>query len=60
MFVRLITGYYKPDVSAAYDESSMGGNHDFMSQLCTAWESASKLPSCDNVRWVIIRSGVYY
>lgn len=51
-------GYYKPDLSMTYDESSPGGDHDYLSELCTAWEGAAELPSTVNVRQVILRSGV--
>lgn len=51
-------GYYKPDASREYDESSPGGDFDYLSELCTAWEGAAKLPSTISVRHVTIRSGV--
>ncbi|XP_071451162.1 epimerase family protein SDR39U1 [Hetaerina americana] len=50
-------GYYKPSLNEEYTEDSSGGNFDFLSKLCTEWENAAKLP-CDNVRQVIIRSGI--
>lgn len=54
-----MTGYYKPDPHAEYDEDSPGGDFDFLSQLCTDWEAAAKLPDDIEVRQVIIRSGQY-
>ncbi|KAL8605936.1 hypothetical protein ACOMHN_024760 [Nucella lapillus] len=51
-------GYYKPDPSREYEEGSPGGDFDYLSELCTAWEAAAKLPSSVNVRQVTIRSGV--
>ncbi|KAK7478374.1 hypothetical protein BaRGS_00030378, partial [Batillaria attramentaria] len=51
-------GFYKPDPSIEYDESSPGGNFDFLSKLCTDWEAAAKLPSDLGVRQVILRCGV--
>uniref|UniRef100_A0A1B6DNY7 DUF1731 domain-containing protein n=1 Tax=Clastoptera arizonana TaxID=38151 RepID=A0A1B6DNY7_9HEMI len=51
-------GIYKPSPTAEYDEDSvLGPPFDFLSELAQEWESASKLED-DNVRRVIIRSGV--
>ena len=55
-----LTGYYRPDPVVEYDEDSPGGDFDFLSQLCTDWEAAAKLPNEINVRQVIIRSGQYW
>ncbi|KAK7114925.1 epimerase family protein SDR39U1-like [Littorina saxatilis] len=51
-------GYYKPDPTAEYDEDSPGGDFDYLSELCTAWEAAAKLPSSVSCRQAIVRSGV--
>lgn len=51
-------GYYKPDPTAQYDEDSAGGDFDYLSELCTAWEAAANLPPSLNIRQVIVRSGV--
>ncbi|XP_059490744.1 epimerase family protein SDR39U1 [Neocloeon triangulifer] len=51
-------GYYKPSETEVYDESSKGGDFDYLSKLCTDWEAAAKLSSSPGVRQVTIRSGV--
>ncbi|KAL5021654.1 hypothetical protein ScPMuIL_000809 [Solemya velum] len=51
-------GYYEPSPTAEYTESSTGGDFDFLSRLCTDWESAGSLPDDMAVRRVIVRSGV--
>ncbi|CAI9719353.1 family SDR39U1-like [Octopus vulgaris] len=50
-------GFYAPDDENSYTEYSPGGDHDFLSRLCSEWETASTLgPSLTNiVRRVIIR-----
>lgn len=50
-------GYYRPDPNQIYDEYSTGGDHDFLSKLCTDWEKASKVEG-DQTRNVIVRSGI--
>jgi NAD dependent epimerase/dehydratase family enzyme len=56
----LCAGYYKPDPKNKYDETSPGGDFDYLSQLCTAWEEAAKLPKeLDSVRQVILRCGKF-
>lgn len=56
-FSNLPAGYYKPDPVAEYTEESPGGDHDFLSKLCTKWEAASNLPPSVNCRNVVVRSG---
>jgi len=51
-------GFYKPSETASYTEESDGGNHDYLSRLCSNWEEASQLPAHLNVRHFVIRSGV--
>ncbi|KAB7505590.1 Epimerase family protein [Armadillidium nasatum] len=51
-------GFYPPSMTKEYDESSEGGDFDFLSKLCTDWENATQLPANLNVRTVIIRCGV--
>ncbi|KAG8227145.1 hypothetical protein J437_LFUL001689 [Ladona fulva] len=53
-------GYYKPSLTEEYTEDSPGGNFDFLSNLCTEWEAAAKLPAEieSSVRRVVIRSGI--
>ncbi|XP_022207961.2 epimerase family protein SDR39U1 [Nilaparvata lugens] len=52
-------GIYKPSSTAEYDENSdLGKPFDFLSKLAHDWESASTLPSGNDVRNVVIRSGV--
>lgn len=53
----MFAGYYKPDPTAEYDEDSPGGDFDYLSELCTAWEVAAKLPSSVSCRQAIVRSG---
>lgn len=48
-------GYYQADSEKIYDEKSDGGDHDFLSKLCSDWENASKI---DNIRSVAVRSGI--
>ncbi|XP_075681170.1 epimerase family protein SDR39U1 isoform X2 [Dermatophagoides pteronyssinus] len=50
-------GYYRPDAIQIYDENSTGGDHDFLSKLCTDWEKASKVGD-DHTRNVTVRSGI--
>lgn len=50
-----LAGYYKPSETEVYDEGSPGGNFDFLSKLCTDWESAAKLRPDTGVRQVTIR-----
>lgn len=50
-------GFYPPDTDMEYTEDSSGGDHDFLSRLCLAWENASKCNDVD-VRNVILRSGI--
>ncbi|RXG58524.1 Epimerase family protein SDR39U1, partial [Armadillidium vulgare] len=38
-------GFYPPSMTKEYDESSEGGDFDFLSKLCTDWEKASQLPA---------------
>lgn len=59
-FQRFLSGYYKPCDKTEYSEDSPGGNFDFLSELAANWENASKLdtPDCQNVRRVVIRSGM--
>lgn len=59
VFVQITgVGYYPYDVSGIQDESSPGGNHDFMAKLVRDWEEAAKLPKeIEGVRNVYIRSG---
>lgn len=52
-------GFYRPDPVKTYDESSPGGDFDYLSELCTAWENSAKLPTSTNgIRQVIVRCGV--
>eukprot|EP00106_Octopus_bimaculoides_P014288 XP_014781730.1 PREDICTED: epimerase family protein SDR39U1-like [Octopus bimaculoides] len=53
-------GFYAPDDENSSTEYSPGGDHDFLSGLCSEWETASTLsPSLTNiVRRVIIRVGI--
>ncbi|MBZ3881331.1 Epimerase family protein SDR39U1 [Sciurus carolinensis] len=55
----LVTGvaYYRPSLTAEYDEDSPGGDFDFFSNLVTKWEAAARLPG-DSTRQVVVRSGV--
>ncbi|XP_055989735.1 epimerase family protein SDR39U1 [Sorex fumeus] len=55
----LVTGvaFYKPSLTAEYDEDSPGGDFDFFSNLVTKWEAAARLPG-DSTRQVVVRSGV--
>ena len=55
IFNSLLAGFYKPSETEVYDESSPGGNFDFLSKLCTDWESAAKLRPDAGVRQVTIR-----
>lgn len=54
----LVTGvaYYRPSLTAEYDEDSPGGDFDFFSNLVTKWEAAARLPG-DATRQVVVRSG---
>ncbi|KAK7067638.1 hypothetical protein SK128_014340 [Halocaridina rubra] len=51
-------GYYPPNTSEVFDEDGPGGDFDFLSRLCTEWESAADLSPSANVRTVKIRTGV--
>ncbi|XP_040824478.1 epimerase family protein SDR39U1 isoform X3 [Ochotona curzoniae] len=55
----LVTGvaYYRPSLTAEYDEDSPGGDFDFFSNLVTRWEAAARLPG-HSTRQVVVRSGV--
>ncbi|XP_004584787.1 epimerase family protein SDR39U1 [Ochotona princeps] len=55
----LVTGvaYYRPSLTAEYDEDSPGGDFDFFSKLVTRWEAAARLPG-HSTRQVVVRSGV--
>ncbi|KAJ8684581.1 hypothetical protein QAD02_020373, partial [Eretmocerus hayati] len=49
--------YYPPD-GRKYTEYDECTKYDYLSGLCHDWENASKIPDRDDVRRVIIRSGV--
>lgn len=52
-------GFYPPSQQTIYDESSPGGEHDFLARLVVDWESAGRIPKeVSDVRNVWIRSGV--
>ncbi|XP_040824479.1 epimerase family protein SDR39U1 isoform X4 [Ochotona curzoniae] len=55
----LVTGvaYYRPSLTAEYDEDSPGGDFDFFSNLVTRWEAAARLPG-HSTRQVVVRSGI--
>ncbi|XP_016061380.1 PREDICTED: epimerase family protein SDR39U1 isoform X2 [Miniopterus natalensis] len=53
----LSEAYYRPSLTAEYDEDSPGGDFDFFSNLVTKWEAAARLPG-DATRQVVVRSGV--
>uniref|UniRef100_A0A8C5L3Z3 Short chain dehydrogenase/reductase family 39U, member 1 n=1 Tax=Jaculus jaculus TaxID=51337 RepID=A0A8C5L3Z3_JACJA len=55
----IVTGvaYYRPSLTAEYDEDSPGGDFDFFSNLVTKWEAAARIPG-DSTRQVVVRSGV--
>ncbi|XP_040824477.1 epimerase family protein SDR39U1 isoform X2 [Ochotona curzoniae] len=53
----LVTAYYRPSLTAEYDEDSPGGDFDFFSNLVTRWEAAARLPG-HSTRQVVVRSGV--
>lgn len=48
--------YYRPSLTAEYDEDSPGGDFDFFSNLVTRWEAAARLPG-HSTRQVVVRSG---
>ena len=50
-------GYYGPQGDAALDEDSAPG-HDFLGELCVAWEAASKRAETPERRVVQLRTGV--
>jgi uncharacterized protein (TIGR01777 family) len=50
-------GYYGTSKTATFDESSGPGN-DFLSEVCTAWETAAQEVKASGTRLVIIRTGV--
>ncbi|XP_042219737.1 epimerase family protein SDR39U1-like isoform X2 [Homarus americanus] len=51
-------GYYPPSQDEVFTEDGPGGDFDFLSRLCSDWESAADLPSDLGVRTVKIRTGV--
>lgn len=50
-------GFYPPG-NQPQDETSAGGDHDFMAKLAVAWEAAARLPVGCGSRSVSLRSGV--
>jgi uncharacterized protein (TIGR01777 family) len=50
-------GYYGTSETAAFDESSPSG-HDFLAQVCQAWEAEAQRVKDSGVRLVILRIGV--
>ncbi|KAF2362310.1 Epimerase family protein SDR39U1 [Trinorchestia longiramus] len=50
-------GYYPTGSTTEFDESSQGGDFDYLSRLCEGWEAAAKL-DLPEVRTVSIRTGV--
>jgi len=50
-------GFYPPG-NQPQDETSAGGEHDFIAKLALAWEEAAKLPAGCGSRSVSLRSGV--
>nr|CAG4648695.1 EOG090X07KR [Polyphemus pediculus] len=51
-------GYYPPSADKEYTEESEGDKNDYFSSLCMDWEAAAKVAPENNVRQVIIRTGV--
>ncbi|UYV67418.1 SDR39U1 [Cordylochernes scorpioides] len=51
-------GFYPPSEDKEYTEQSEGGHGDFLAELCRDWEAAGDLKSVEDVRRVVIRSGV--
>lgn len=47
-------GFYPTGTNDTYDETSSGGNHDFLSRLVVDWEDAAK---DSGIRTVFIRAG---
>ncbi|OWA50981.1 Epimerase family protein SDR39U1 [Hypsibius exemplaris] len=50
-------GFYPPSATAAYDEYSAGGRHDFLAHVTVKWEEASRLPASAGCRTVNLRTG---
>jgi len=50
-------GFYPPGPEPQ-DETSPGGEHDFIANLAVSWEKAARLPSSCSTRSVSLRSGV--
>lgn len=50
-------GYYGTSETATFDESSPAGN-DFLSKVCTAWETEAQKVKDAGVRLVILRFGI--
>jgi uncharacterized protein (TIGR01777 family) len=51
-------GYYGTSETATFDETSRPVQHDFLSQVCEAWESAAKAVEPLGSRLVILRFGI--
>ncbi|MGB3135746.1 MAG: TIGR01777 family oxidoreductase, partial [Nodosilinea sp.] len=51
-------GYYGTSETATFDEASSPIDHDFLSQVCQAWESAAQPVKDYGVRLVILRLGI--
>ncbi|MCV3215408.1 TIGR01777 family oxidoreductase [Plectonema radiosum NIES-515] len=50
-------GYYGTSETATFDETSTNG-HDFLAQVCQAWEAEAKKIEASGVRLVILRFGI--
>jgi uncharacterized protein len=50
-------GYYGTSETGRFDETSPAGS-DFLSEICTAWETAAQAASASGTRVVILRLGI--
>jgi uncharacterized protein len=50
-------GYYGTSKTSKFDENSPAGS-DFLSEVCTAWETAAQAVTASGTRLVIIRLGI--